>query len=633
VRDDHVMKLRRATCAFLVGITSIVGVGVDHPIVSAAALRTSAYVPFGPLRLSDTRDADCRCIRLDSNTISVDVAGRDGMPSDVVAAAITVTATPVQSAGFVTVYPGGTLRPLASTLNTRTNKPVANSAIVSLGADGRIELYTHSAGDLVVDVTGVFVSATSAHAGRFVSVTPARLVDTREPGPLTGALVAGGELTIPLPAGVSPDATALAVNVTSVDESAPGFLAARPAGSLPSTTSFVNLDGSEQAVAATAILPVSASGLTITSSAGGHVIVDLLGWFTGSSATLSAEGLFVPIGPKRLLDTRLTKPRIWSGGTIELPTDIADAGSLVTNVTATATDHAGYVTAYPAGTPRPGTSTLNPAMWEHTLANLAITQISSRGMAYYAHAGTDLVVDVTGMFTGTPVAAPESPAPNAGPPGGARVLMVGDSTLAAVPLYSGSVTALIGFEPIVDAGNCRRLVRPSCLSPVTGFIPNTAFEAIMGTPGRLDIVVIKTGYNDWNSNFPWEFDTIVNAARSKGAHTIIWLSYSDNVASPGGRRAYQENNIDLFQLTQLPQYSDVLIGNWRDYTAGAGHWSWDGAHLTELGSYLLTDYIARWVAAIEHRPCPRPWGPGGPSFDPCPSPDSVGAVPDVRALY
>ena len=52
------------------------------------------------------------------------------------------------------------------------------------------------------------------------------------------------------------------------------------------------------------IQPVSSAGLTIRSHSGGHVVVDFLGWFTGPSAAVSTQGLFVPVGPQRLLDTR-----------------------------------------------------------------------------------------------------------------------------------------------------------------------------------------------------------------------------------------------------------------------------------------------------------------------------------------
>jgi hypothetical protein len=271
-------------------------------------------------------------------------------------------------------------------------------------------------------------------------------------------------------------------------------------------------------------------------------------------------------------------------------------------------------------------------MFEHTVANLAITQLGNAGISYYSHAGNDVVVDVTGMFTGTPV--PGTATEAASHPPHSRVLLVGDSTLAAVSLlYPQSQRAFVGFDGIVDAASCRRLLRPSCKSAVTHVVPNTAVEAILGTPGTIDVLVVKTGYNDWNSNFPAEFDAVVRAGRAKGAHTILWLSYTESQTSPKSREAYQENNADLYQLVTLPQYSDVVLADWRAYTAGIDYWTWDGSHLTEAGSWLQTDFVSRWIAAIEHRPCPAPWGPGGPAYDPCPPPESIGPVPSARSLY
>jgi hypothetical protein len=598
--------------------------------VSAAPV-TSAYVPIGPIRLADTRSDPCGCTSVAADTITVDISGRQGVPAGAVAVAVTVTATEAERFGFVTVHPAGTPLPLVSMLNTRPDRTVANSTIVALGSDGSIELYRSAPAQLVVDLTGVFVAADAADAGRYVAVATNRLIDTRTTS--VEGLGPDGELTLPLPAGMPADATAIAVNVTSVGERAPGYLSARPAGSPVRLTSFLNPSGTGQAVAATTIIPVSPSGFTIRSLAGGHVIVDWLGWFTGPSAPVSGDGLFVAIAPERLLDTRERPPRIWPGGTIEVAHPYPGAAAIVTNVTATHADRVGFITGFPAGTPRPDTSTLNPAFHDHTLANLAITQVSDRGLAYYALHGSDLVVDVTGMFTGTAVAA-TGPTPSAGSPPYSRVLMIGDSTLASVPLYSRTQAAFVGFEGVVDAASCRRLLRPSCLSNTTGLTPNTAVEAIAEAPGRYQIVVIKAGYNDWFSDFPAEFDAVVRTARAKGAHTIIWLTQNEDVVRPTAARAYRENNADLYWLTRLPQYSDVLLADWLSYSRAApAGWNHDGTHLTLAGTWLLTDYISRWVAAAEHRPCPRPWGPGGPVFDPCPPPDQIGPVPSPESLF
>jgi hypothetical protein len=607
-------------------VVSSVAAGGPSRSADAAPSETAAYVPIGPVRLADTRATPCGCTRLDSNTIRVEIAGRADIPADIVAVAVTVTATPTATAGFVTTFPSRTARPLTSTLNTRPDRVTANSAIMPVGSDGAIELYHLVPGELIVDVTGVFVPAATAGAGRLVALPTSRLVDTREPSGGARPLKPNGDLTVPLPPDVATDATALVVNITSVLETRPGHLSVRPAGSAPTTTSFMNPNGSGQAAAASVIVPVSPDGFTIRSFAGGHVIVDVTGWFTGPSAANSTSGLFVPLTPTRLLDTREHDGRLFAGGTIEVPVPVDGAAAVVTNVTVTEADRAGFVAAFPAGTQRPPTSAVNPGFWNHTVANTAITRVSTRGLSYFSLGGTDLVVDLSGWFVGEPVAATRPVAANE--PTLSRGLLVGDSTLAALDVHTDALVALRGFDAVVDAESCRRLVRPSCRSDSTGQIPNTAVQAILGTPGHLDVVVVKAGYNDWFSDFPAEFDAVVQAARAKGAHTVVWFTQNENVSRSNARRAYQENNADLRWLTSLPRYSDVVLADWLAYSNPRPDWFYDGTHVGRAGAYAIADFAARWIAALEHRPCPRPWVLGGPIFDPCPPPELVGPVPD-----
>lgn len=588
---------------------------------------TSALVPVGPIRLADTRRPDCGCRQVDASTVTIDVTGRERVPDDAVAAVLTVTALRTPRPGFATAFPAGIARPDTSTVNTRPDRVVANTTIVPLGEGGAVSIHLSEPGGVVVDLTAVFVAAERANAGRYVPVPSSRLVDTRGAAPVPP----GGVVPVPLPPGVAADATAVVVNITSVQAPKWGYLTARPADSPPSATSVLNPDGTGAPVAAATIVPVDASGLAIDVQSGGHVLVDLLGWFTGPSAAESTSGLYVPESPRRLLDTRSGPTRIHDGGAIELASPFAGAAALVTNVTSVRADRRSFVTAFPAGHPVPETSTVNPGWWNHTVANLAVTQVSTRGTAYWSSGGTDLLVDVTGWFTGSPVDAVGAVPPNT--PRRSRVLLVGDSTLASLAFYTQAQSALVGFDAVVDAASCRRLLRPSCLSDTTGLVPNTAVEAIAGTPGRLDIVVVKAGYNDWFSDFPAEFDAVVRTARAKGAHTIVWMSYNEAVERSNARRAYEENNADLRWLVTRPEYRDVLFADWLRYSNPRPDWFADGTHGTPSGTWALADYVSRWVAAVEHRPCPRPWSLGWATPDPCPPPEIVGPVADPRSLY
>ena len=605
---------------------------LDAPVAFAAPEPLSSpsrFVPVGPERLVDTRDAVCGCTRIDATTIRVQVTGRVGIPTGAGAAAITVTATGSAAATFVTVWPSGAARPETSTVNVASGQTVANAAIVPLSDGGAIDLFSPAGVDLVVDVSGVFVAATTARAGRFVPASPVRLLDTRE----TGSLAAGAGAAVARPTEVPADALALAVNVTSVGATSAGFVTAHAGGTPVPSSSVLNPDGSGAAIAASVIVPMSPAGIALFNSGPTDLLVDLVGWFTGPSAADSGEGLFVAVVPTRLLDTRTSAPRLWADGTRELAVDLSGAAALVTNVTLDRTDAAGFVTAYPAGTGRPPTSSLNARSRNAVVANAAITGLSDRGLAWYSNAGTDLVVDMTGWFVGSPVASVAPVPSNAPVP--PRVLLIGDSTLAALDVVTASQRALQGMVPVLDAAPCRRLVRPSCRSAFTGQVPDTAVQSIARTPGPIDVVVVKAGYNEGTSGFQQAVEEVLSAARTRGARVVVWLSYSEGTGNQ--LRTYTVNNAVLTTLRDSGAWPELVIADWRTYAATSSGWySGDRVHLQGGGAWATADYAARWVASALHRPCPQPWAPGETVDERCPSPDvaaSQRGTPDLRGLY
>jgi hypothetical protein len=606
----------------------------DDHVVRAAAPEPgtpSAFEPVGPIRLADTRERVCTCRRVGERTIRVDVDGVS--PRQITAAAVTVTITEPEAAGFATVFPSGSTRPLASTVNFLAGATAANSTIIRVGDGGDIDVYTSSPAHVIVDVTGVFVEADDATSGRFVALTPRRLLDGREPGAVVGAMTPGTAATISMPDSVPADATAVAVNITSVEASRPGFLAGFAAGGTRPDTSFLNPDGTGAPVAAAVILPASASGVSIYNTSGGRLVIDLTGYFTGSSAAPSTDGLFVATTPSRLLDTRLRPGRLWATGSIEIASPFPDASALATNITMTATDGPGFITAHESGVRRGVVSAVNATRRDHTIPNAAITPVSTRGVAMYSSVSTDLVVDLNGYFLGTPVPATLPVAPNAPVP--RRVLMVGDSTLAVVRNMPQTQELFVGFDPVLDAQGCRRLIWTSCFSDTDLRRPNTVQEAILGTPGTVDVVVVMAGYNDWNDPFGTFVDAIMNAARSKGARQVVWLTYSEG-RQPGSSgsaiAAYAQNTRDLW--ASAPRHPDLFVADWRTYNARSVGWmAPDGVHLDPRGGFGLADYISRWIAHLDQRACTAPLDPGGVVADPCPNPDSIGRVPDIAALY
>jgi hypothetical protein len=74
------------------------------------------------------------------------------------AVALNVTATEAVAPGFVTVWPTGGSRPLASNLNLeRAGQTIPNAAIIGAGDLDSIDLFSQSGTHLVVDLAGYYV--------------------------------------------------------------------------------------------------------------------------------------------------------------------------------------------------------------------------------------------------------------------------------------------------------------------------------------------------------------------------------------------------------------------------------------------------------------------------------------------
>jgi hypothetical protein len=398
-------------------VTLVDGVSGGAPAVSATA-GTSAFEAVTPCRLADTRNgAGVQAVAADR--IRVQVTGRCGVPPTASAVVLTVTVTRATAAGFITAWPAGKPLPTASTVNFRAGQDRANGAIVTIGDGGAIDVHGSMPADIVVDVNGWFRPAESATAGRFVPIPPRRIFDSRDAA-FGRPLAAEESLALAIPDGIAADARALAVNVTTTGPNEPGFVTLHPAGTSLPEASVLNTDGADQTRAAGVITPLSPDGFTVYSKAGGHVIVDVTGWFTGPSADDATEGLFVPApAPQRVIDTRAGDP-IWHGGTVDVPIDVSigvpAASSVALNVTLVGARGWGFFTAHPARTPAPATSTVNAGAKGETAANFAVIPTSTSGVAVTAYGGGDLVADLAGWFVGTPAPATLGSPENVRPP-------------------------------------------------------------------------------------------------------------------------------------------------------------------------------------------------------------------------
>jgi hypothetical protein len=86
---------------------------------------------------------------------NVQVVGQAGVPNGATAVVLNVTVTNPNYTGYVTVWPTGAARPLASTLNYTFGQTVPNLVMVKLGAGGQVSFFNSAgAADLLADVVG-----------------------------------------------------------------------------------------------------------------------------------------------------------------------------------------------------------------------------------------------------------------------------------------------------------------------------------------------------------------------------------------------------------------------------------------------------------------------------------------------
>ncbi len=130
------------------------------------------YSGFAPNRITDTRansnepysgqTLGSGLNNDPSSTLSVQVSGTGGVPpmtspNAPTSVVLSVTVTNTTQPSFLTVYPGGSTRPLASDLNWVGGQTITNLVVVKVGPTGTVNFYNLSgSADVVVDVVGYY---------------------------------------------------------------------------------------------------------------------------------------------------------------------------------------------------------------------------------------------------------------------------------------------------------------------------------------------------------------------------------------------------------------------------------------------------------------------------------------------
>ncbi|MCU1389302.1 MAG: N-acetylmuramoyl-L-alanine amidase, partial [Ilumatobacteraceae bacterium] len=137
--------------------------GASHVVVDVLGAfvdnAPGRFVALPPGRVLDTRvGTGAPTAPVDQTPLLLQLTGVAGVPSTSVSAVLmNVTVVSPTDSTFVTLYPSGTDRPLASNLNAVPGQVVPNMVLGRLGPDGAIAIYNNTGTvDLVADVVGYF---------------------------------------------------------------------------------------------------------------------------------------------------------------------------------------------------------------------------------------------------------------------------------------------------------------------------------------------------------------------------------------------------------------------------------------------------------------------------------------------
>ncbi len=392
---------------------------------------------------------------------------------------------------------------------------------------------TGSARSGTIDVAGLSFTiqqvAASAASARFVPVVPCRIADTRAAaGPFGGPVMAARStrsFAIPESACAIPvTALAYSLNVTVVPQGPLAYLTLWPADQdRPLVSTLNSFQGT--VVANAAIVPAGTDGaVSVYVTGTTDVILDIDGYFDAASDSNSYS--FYPAQPCRIADTRmeagpLGAPSLPAGQSRDFPVPSSSCGMPSTatayslNVTVVpdpAVRYLGYLTTWPAGQPRPNSSTLNS--WTgKVVANAAIVPAGDGGaISVFVPNPTDVILDANGYFAppGSPGALsfyPVTPCRVADTRSAGPTMDAGTSRAFSIPAsgcfvpstaaaYSVNVTvvpqAALAFLTVWPAGSERPLV--STLNSLDAGVVANAAIVPAGTDGAVSVFV--TGRTD-----------------------------------------------------------------------------------------------------------------------------------------
>ncbi len=374
----------------------------------------------------------------------------------------------------------------------------SNGGLVNLCSDASYTTFSGYVANLSVDQRGVSRPADGCSAGAYeqpvfgdvyTPINPQILADTRcislsRPVYITSSYCAylppaNSELTTLVTGhsaenvtvtgvdGVPLTATAVAINVTAVNMTSNGYLDIYPQGFLPSSVHSLSWTAGSGVVTNLVTVPVNTSNgeITITNGGGGSVdyVVDIEGYYAPAGNT--SAGLYNPVAPSRLVDTRCsetsppgyitssycaslpsTNSNLTTLGTgqIENVTVTGVAGipssgvsAVVLNLTAIEPTHSGYLTIFPTGATKAVVSAVDFNAGE-TIANSVMAKVGSNGQisVYNFLGNVNFALDVSGYYTN-------------GSSSSQTGLLFNSVTPENLPNVNATLTVVLSSDPVV----------------------------------------------------------------------------------------------------------------------------------------------------------------------------------------
>jgi len=402
------------------GVVATIGLGVGGLVVGfaataparaeAVAAATTRFVPLAsPTRLVDSRTGlGTEKTPLPASTPrDVQITG-GVVPAGAASVLINVTVANTTAGGWLQVFPTGRAAiGSSSTLNLDFGGvTLPNASFAQIGDGGKVTLYATFGTDFIIDVFGYFEPAVTSNSGRFISVAPTRILDTRTR--LGWAPASPGDVK---------DCSSFATQAAAQEWFDAYF-------DLYGDVAHLDADGDKNACEPDEQSPTPPVTPPVTPPANPgdskncsdfKTYAEAKAWFDtyfpyyGDVAHLDANGdgrpcESLPGGPSAIMVAR-PDGKVLGGTTVTLQVTgnggvpLSGVSAVVLNVTAVGPKSEGWIQVAPNPVSIGASSNLNTTPGV-TVANLVVVPVSATGKVdLYSTTGGDLLADVFGYFT------------------------------------------------------------------------------------------------------------------------------------------------------------------------------------------------------------------------------------------